>query len=152
MAKKAASPKTAKANESKSRNDGNSKDKEAKDDSSPAKGAGTADDDKKTRQDSNSEDHDTSRSPGKDNRKRKAEMIGEDEGNEASNNDGAEGEATPNDDNEEDGKPAAAASLDIDLTKPIRRARTPYFIFSDENRAAIQAKVGFCKYRRKIKR
>jgi hypothetical protein len=67
----------------------------------------------------------------KENRKRKAEESDE--------------EDEPNDqeeEDEEDGKPAAVPpKTDIDLTQPIKRARTAYFIFSDEKRAEIQAKV-----------
>lgn len=134
MAKKAASPKTAKAKDSKANEENN--DKELK---SPSKA--TNDSIKK-------EDSPVS-SP---NKKRKAESLeGEDQAVNTHNDEEpatveGEGETTPNDvqnNNElDDGKPAAAEiKLEIDLTKPIKRARTAYFIFSDENRAEVQAKV-----------
>lgn len=134
MAKKAASPKTAKAKDSKANEENN--DKELK---SPSKA--TNDSIKK-------EDSPVS-SP---NKKRKAESLeGEDQTVNTHNDEEpatveGEGETTPNDvqnNNElDDGKPAAAEiKLEIDLTKPIKRARTAYFIFSDENRAEVQAKV-----------
>jgi hypothetical protein len=49
-------------------------------------------------------------------------------------------------DSQQDAAPPSANSVDklaIDLTKPIKKARTAYFIFSDERRAEIQAKVRY---------
>jgi hypothetical protein len=81
------------------------------------------------------------------------------------------GHAVDNDDGEERSEPAAETSIEnneadsqqdaappsddsdgkpsIDLTKPIKKARTAYFIFSDERRAEIQAKVGYATLSRR---
>lgn len=57
----------------------------------------------------------------------------------------ADGDAAQEQDDEDtygDSKPKAQeASAPFDLSQPIKRARTAYFIFSDEHRAEIQAKV-----------
>ena len=76
------------------------------------------------------------------NKKRKAEAVGE-EKFVTEEVDADKEESTANDDNKDSNPTATAAKLDIDLTKPLKKARTPYFIFSDDNRAAIQAKVNF---------
>ncbi|CAB9521519.1 HMG (high mobility group) box [Seminavis robusta] len=58
------------------------------------------------------------------------------------NDDTADAMTTENDD-EEDAKPAAKPTAEtpaIDLTRPIKKARSAYFIFGDERRPEIQAK------------
>ena len=133
MAKKAASPKTSKAKENKSRND------------SSAKDANNADEETTTTTTTNDEEmlkaaasSETTASPTKEIKKRKAEPEEEDKAAKE-DDDAAQGEEGATNDDNEDGKPAA--KLDIDLTKPIKKARTAYFIFGDEKRAEIQAKV-----------
>jgi hypothetical protein len=46
-----------------------------------------------------------------------------------------------NGDTTTDHAPANSAAASVDITRPVKRARTAYFIFAHEHRAALQAKV-----------
>jgi hypothetical protein len=48
---------------------------------------------------------------------------------------------TSNGDTTADPAPANSAATSVDITRPVKRARTAYFIFAHEHRAALQAKV-----------
>jgi len=83
----------------------------------------------------------------KDAKKKEEEEEEEDDDDDDEDDKDGEVEDSPkkkakDDDKNEEGPPIDVVEV-MDLTKPIKRARTAYFIFSDERRAEIQAKVRF---------
>jgi len=53
------------------------------------------------------------------------------------------GDITNNNEEEDDGdeKPAAVEATKIDIQRPVKRARSAYFVFADERRAEVQKQV-----------
>lgn len=151
MAKKAASPKISKGKEDKDtkRDKGGIETKEEDNDKSNSEAMKpkciNSEQQKPAKDDGDRGQGSMDADDKENNKKRKHE--GEDQaepaGKSSKSNDGEdqpEDNAISPKENEDDGKPKATKPP-IDLTKPIKRARTAYFIFSDERRAEIQAKV-----------